>query len=758
MTKNDTKTETDEVGRAERDALAAAPAEAFAADSQSQRWLKYGVNVALTSLVVLVLAGIAVWAAEGNTKATQKLRGRADLTSDGSNELKPQTVQLIRELPAEVTLVSLYPQLKKEEAAAKGTDTHGKVQDILDEYRRNGKNIRVETIDPVADPGKLDAWLGEVKRKYGKNTDNYAKFVTEFPKTLDEIKKLTEAEAAEIRKVFEQLGPTEDKLTDEQVAMIRGTVLPARNTVLVFPQILASASENAKVEIEQKIPDYAAAVQSVKSGLSLLSRQCDGLVTLFTKLKDEKDVPAPVKAYAEASVPRFRAIKAKADESVKKTEALGELKLDDVRKKLIPAAEGQTTPPAIAVMGPDDVRVIDDFALWKSGEATGLTGTSTDKPKLRFAGEQQLTSAILGLAQQKKQKVAFVRAGGQPLTTAVGFGGGAPFGEIVDRLKSYNFDVVEKDLGPPNPRQQMPTPNEPTDEELKSAIWVVFSSPPDRSMAMMGMPPPTGVLGEKLKAHLDAGGSALCLMGLEGEDLAPALKDWGVEARPSVIMAHQKIEGGEANPDDFVEQARRQPFIFVLNEFGDHPITTPLRSLDAALVPMVQVKKGAPPAGTTVTEIIPVPNNPPAWGETDLAALNGTSRRQADPAFDKASDISQPLFAGAAAEKQGKGRLVVLGTQNAFNSGLLNLPDPKLAKSKTIVARFPGNGELFTNSIFWLARNEKMIALSPSALDTARIEPVQAGTLQFLKVGVVLVLLPLLAVAAGVGVWLTRRG
>ena len=759
---------TDEVVKGERDALSTVPPDVFVPENQQQRWLKYGANVALSTIVVLLLAGIAIWAFQGTQKSTRGLRARADLTSDASNELKPQTKQLIGDLPNDVTLVSLYPKLKKEEAANKGADTYQRVQDVLDEYRRNGKNIKVESIDPVAEPGKLDAWLGEVKRKYGKNIENYEKFVKEFPKTLEEIKQLAKAEADQIKRVSQELQPGADKLTDEQVAMIQGTVQPAYSTVLVFPQLLEQMNEGAKAELEQKIPDYAAAVQSIKGGLSALSRQAEQLSTVFTRLKDEKIAPDVVKKYAEAAVPRFQAIKAKADESVKRTESLGELKLDDVRKKILPGAEGEAAPPAIAVMGENDVRVVEDFSLWKSGEATGMVGRANERPRLRFAGEQQLTSAILGLSQAKKQRVAFVRSGGPPLIAGgggmMGGGGPGPFSEIADRLRSYNFDVVEKDLAPPNPmRQQMPNPDEPTDEQLKDAVWVVFASESqsDPRMGMMGGMP--GMVGERLKQHLDAGGSALCLVNFQGEDLAAALKDWGIEVRPSAIVVHERIDAGDAEAGDFIEMARRDPFVFILNEFGDHPITNPLRTLDAAMVPMVPVKKAATvPAGVTVTEIIPIPQNPKAWGETDPSSVQpppGSRRPPPPPKFDPAADVPQPLFVGAVAEKQGKGRLVVIGAQNFASNTLVNYPDQRMMqKAKMAVARFPGNGELVTNSIFWLAKNEKMIALSPSAMDAARIEPIAPAKLGFLKIGVVLVALPLMAVAAGVAVWMNRRG
>ena len=52
----------------------------------------------------------------------------------------------------------------------------------------------------------------------------------------------------------------------------------------------------------------------------------------------------------------------------------------------------------------------------------------------------------------------------------------------------------------------------------------------------------------------------------------------------------------------------------------------------------------------------------------------------------------------------------------------LDLPDPQIARDEgRFVARFPGNGELCANSVFWAARMDSMIALSPNALQVSRI-------------------------------------
>jgi hypothetical protein len=52
---------------------------------------------------------------------------------------------------------------------------------------------------------------------------------------------------------------------------------------------------------------------------------------------------------------------------------------------------------------------------------------------------------------------------------------------------------------------------------------------------------------------------------------------------------------------------------------------------------------------------------------------------------------------------------------------------------------------------------DNLIALSPAAMDTSRIRPIPAGVLNFWRVGVLLIGLPLLSLVAGLGVYQWRR-
>ena len=716
-------------------------------ETRSERWMKYGLNVLLTSLLVVALAVLVVWAA-------QRYRARGDLTSAGNYSLKPQTITVIGELKAPVKVVSLYPRLKHEPGTPpeqQQQDFYQAVDDILQEYKRKGKNIEVESIDPVAEPAKLDKWLADVIKRYGGNVGNYRELLEQFPKTLAEIKKVAAAEVGKMTKLPEM------QFKDERQAE---TMYAALNTVRGFPTLLDVIAQDIQQELEQKIPDYKGRVRNVEGSLNTFSRQVEAVRKRMEELQNSDAAPPEAREYAKGSLASYEAMKKQADDVLAKIKGLGELKLDEVRKRLV-APEGETPPPAIAVMGESDIKLIDFKDVWKSGESTGmLAAGSGAAPRYRFAGEQQLTAAILSLSQPKKTKVVFVRGGGDAKTTGGMMGQGGECSEIAQRLRGYNFEVLEKDVSGQSAQRAMmggmpPPQNEPSDEEIKDAVWVVFAEP---QMSRFGpMPGGSPELEAKLKEHLDRGGSAMVLTDLNGDALAGTLKDWGITVRSNMIAVHEPVVVQGARSDDFIEDARRQAPIFVINEYGGpHPITDTLQALDAALVPMLPVEaQGAP--GVEVTKLLPVPQEPRSWAEGDVMPL---TRGNARPTFDpKSGDIPGPLYAGAAAErKDNGGRLVVIGCARFPYNFLLGMPDQKVwDRTGREVARFPGNGELFTNSVFWLAKMDKMIALSPSALDTPRIQPMSKGMLAFWRIGVLLVGLPLLAVVSGLLVWQARR-
>jgi ABC-type uncharacterized transport system involved in gliding motility auxiliary subunit len=710
-------------------------------ESQKQRWVKYGANVLLVTSVVVVLAIVA-------TALAQRTNRRLDTTAAGLYSLKPQTVNIIRDNKQKIKLVSLYtrnanPSGRKTEEV----DYAQVVDDLLDEYARKGKNIDVESIDPIANPSKVDDLVKEVINKYGGEIVAYKNVAAAYPESYKKIRELSE-----------QLIPKVAALPDDALRESSEDIGAALRTVQTFPDALSRSERDVKARLAQNVPDYRGAIQdratSVKNTAQTISEQADAIVKIFDKAKADPKTRPDVKQYIEQSTPIYQQIKQAADDLAKKTDIKGELKLDDLRQKL-------REQNAILVMGEKDMRSLSADQVWKRNdeELRRLRPGDEVQAKAKFSGEQQITSAILSLTQEKKPKVVFVRPGGGPLTSPgfPPFQPSGPFSKVADRLREYNFEVLEKDLSGTWEMQarmrQQPAEPEPSDEEIKDAVWVVLSIPAGNSP--MGPTPP---IAPKVAEHLKQGGSALMLFYPQADDLHEALADWGISVDTHAIAVHEANPSQGGPSGDMIEDAQRVPFIFVSNSYGDHPITRPLQSLDMLLLRMLPVSV-TETKGVKATKLLPLPQG--AWGErdTEAASQGQPVTFEAAGKDGAAGDIPGPIFVGAAGEKDGGGRVVVIGGLELALNDIVTLPDSKLLQRERpiLVARFPGNGELLANSVFWLARLEPLIAISPAAMEVSRIQPMSDGTLKAWRIGALLVGLPGIVIAAGAFVYFARR-
>src|SRR6188474_2153422 len=107
---------------------------AFAAETQKQRWVKYGANVLLTCVIVIVLVVVLLY-------IFQKYKVRKDTTIAGSYSLKPQTVQLVKDSKQKIKLVGIFSRNERRQSERKGEDENDlsavryqQVADLLQEY------------------------------------------------------------------------------------------------------------------------------------------------------------------------------------------------------------------------------------------------------------------------------------------------------------------------------------------------------------------------------------------------------------------------------------------------------------------------------------------------------------------------------------------------------------------------------------------------------------------------------------------------
>lgn len=709
-------------------------------ETQTQRWIKYGSNVVLVSIIVIVLGFFVAAIAQ-----TSRFKTRVDTTRAGLYSLKPQTRTILKDLKENIRIVSLYTKNKPigRDKDRDAEDLATPVADLLDEYKRNsGGKIDVEVIDPVENPSKVDDLIANVTDRYGGEVKQYRDFIDGFggkDKTEDQIKKqLTE----------EVKAATELADADLEGSKLGRYIRSGSTYARSFIRQLDDTKKLREQQLSDKPPNYKRAVDNIESDMTNLSENIGQLLKLFDQQKDDKTASEAAKKYVAAAKPRFEALKKQADGIAEQVKKLGTLKLDDLRRQL-------RVNNGILVMGPRDMKVLTQEQIWQ--EDPNIRKSLNDpnaKVKPRFAGEQQITSAILALTQEKKLKVAFVRPGGPPLTQSGGFfGPSGPLSMIAARLGEYNFEVVEKDLTGQWAIQQqmqqrgMPPQPEPSDEEIKDAVWVVLSIP--NQGGPMG---PGASIEPKVREHLEHGGSALFLFLPQADAMDGALGDWGIKARTDALIVHEPVPETGAPTTDIVELAKHQPTIFVLNEYGDHMLAKPVNSLDTVMPRLVPITT-TPKQGIKQSSLLPVPTDPKTWGETNIdAAINNNT-----VAYDKNTDIAPPLYGGAVAEKEGGGRVVAIGSLEFLIDQLLAYPDRALLERDIYAPRFPGSAELFINSIFWLSKMEPMIAISPSAMEISRIKPMTESGQWFWRWGVLRIGMPLLVVFAGVAVYLRRK-
>jgi hypothetical protein len=165
--------------------------------------------------------------------------------------------------------------------------------------------------------------------------------------------------------------------------------------------------------------------------------------------------------------------------------------------------------------------------------------------------------------------------------------------------------------------------------------------------------------------------------------------------------------------------------------------------------------------GVKTTKILAVPSEPKAWAEMDFESLRQQKPVEFNPAKDQLTpgDLPPPLWGGAIAERDdGKGRLVVIGSRRFPFNDYVNEIDYEVARTqRRFVPRFPGNEELFVNSMFWLLKMDTMISISPASFEVARVKPEMKEGTKNVWHFVVVALLPAMVLAAGAMVYLKRR-
>ena len=336
-----------------------------------------------------------------------------------------------------------------------------------------------------------------------------------------------------------------------------------------------------------------------------------------------------------------------------------------------------------------------DYSGMQMGQAPKMKG---------FKGEEQFTSAILGVVNPKVPKVYFTTGHGEHDPDGMGQEG---YSQLKDTMKRDNLDVEKTSL-------------------LSGSV------PADCDLLVIAGP--TAPFGENekttLKAYLDKGGRALVM-------LDPVL---GNRSRPSGLEDLLKGYGVQTDNDIVIDPSRKLPFFDLsavyVTDFRSHPVVDGMQGL-AVLLPVARSVTTTSAAGATSTILLTTSDQ--GWGETDLAGILAGK-----PVAKDDKDIKGPVSLGVAAQsekdKEKGWRMVVFG--NSAFAANAQVPNA-------------GNINLAENAVNWLVEREQALGIAPRAPEQVQLFLSAAQMRRILLIS--LVGLPACAIGLGVALWWRRR-
>ncbi len=686
-------------------------------NTQSSRRLKYGANFILLTAIALASAG-------GLAYITSQYSQRADISSAQVNSLSQRTKKLLEQVDTKGDKFELVSTYLGGTIDASGRDRAQQVDDLLSNYARVSKNVKVGTRDG------LDT---RIRDRYAAEFKQYEETASGYSKIFDDLEKFCKEEGANLGALSQQKGLS--RSAQNEILSIQGLF---NETI---PEILKKSREKIRKSTDSTVPAWSPIVEELKSKTGDLSN------ALKQFLGDAAGQLSPtLQAYIKKQSGEYQKITTELDEFKGKLDKLPALKSDSVFSSL--------RENCIVVLGPQDAKVLSNYDVYKSPRSAD---DMSDNTQMKFEGEQAISTALLGMTQPNKHKVVFI--GGQ---TGMITGQYSSFADILNRA---NFEVLE--WAPPSPQrgpQQQPQSPEPP-AEGKGVTFVVMTPDVNPQMAMMGMPPtsPQPII-DAVKKHLDDGGSALFLAeasspfaammgGSGGYPYDPLVKPFGIEvnAKYTVMQAFPSRDGKT--------QAVPQ---FTINRYPDTPVTGPLQTLDTIFAGQI-TRMGAMGGPTPVSVIV----DKPADVKDFILALTETSdtiwaesNPNIDSKFNPETDLKSPISLAVASEK-GSGdkaqRVIVLGNKiMATNEAIESARVVQRGNAVVAVANFPGNGELLLNSVYWLSNYDTMIAVSPQASAAMRIKAMSPGAETAVRTAAMLVP-PVLAIIAGAVVFFVRR-
>jgi len=689
-------------------------------DTQAARRTKYGLNVAVTMIVATAIM-VLLNALAGALLSSGPYRH--DMTVTRQYSLSAQTLKVLQELTEPCRIVTVM--------ATSGPYGQQAI-DLVDEYAARGKHISAEHIVPGRDLGRQLALLQSMRDRFKEQLDPVHEAMRDLHDVLEKLRTdLAPGQQALLRQLI-----AEEQLSDESARAF------AKQVASVYQARLgAMQRELAGVEqqLEQPMPDYAACQQQLETVVADLS---EGIfaptIAQFAAWAERLGTAAAVKEQLLGLIDQFSAA---SDQLQQAQQAMLNAELPQAYDDLLNELAQDNI---VVISNAEHVRVLALADMFRQDESQELRGER--QTQVRFLGEELLTGALVSTGLAHPPMVVFVHSADMP---ALGPRGTHTY--VAERLRSVRFDVQQwcptgqmGPMGQPAPPQPMPQPQ--ADQQV---IWVIMPAEPPNPMNPMASGSEAQIA-EFVSGRLDAGDAALMILSpsqvfsFAPSPSANVLERFGVTAQLDRVILTQRVLPDQRKIAVNHHSIRTWP--------DASPIT-------AALAGMPGVCLFASPLIIGVeadAKIVPLVT---VSGEQIWAQTNPDIEHLAEATFDPAAAPPDGQFVVACAIQRNDQRCVVVADPLCFSDTITTNADPGLRApglAGILGAAYPGNAELFVNSVYWLAGLDQLIAASPRAQDIRRIDAISPGGLVALR-WAMLVGMPAAALLLGGSVWWVRR-
>jgi ABC-type uncharacterized transport system involved in gliding motility auxiliary subunit len=308
----------------------------------------------------------------------------------------------------------------------------------------------------------------------------------------------------------------------------------------------------------------------------------------------------------------------------------------------------------------EDPLAAEQFGVTRDGSMVVILGERSEV--VQFPNEQEITSALVRLANPGERRVYFLTGHGEADVESLEDGG---YGRAREALVSKNYQVESLNLL--------------AEHEVPEGALAVVIAGATRVLSEAEV--------ETLRQFSEQGGALIVLAQPSAET------EIGEEADPMAAYLAEAW-GLVLNDDVVVDLRSAQALLVFAADYPSHPISDRLQRVGTYYAVVRSLALAAPEDFSfTLTGLVQTSDS--AWGETDLETLISEGRAEVEDGVDYAGPL---LLAAAGENALTRARLVVFGDSDfAANVHFFNY----------------ANGDMLVNSIDWATGQEGLIDLTP---------------------------------------------